>query len=147
MSEPIILALPDWVEQHITTLYKAKNDDDFNTAFDAFISHHVQVKVDGKPMSREQYKKLLMDEIKGDFQARVSFNGVVSVPDVTKPAIETGTVGAFFKAVITRTIPVSETTVTSSLNVVVSRDTSVKGNDNRRVTNLDEVRTVVPSPF
>ena len=84
MSEPLILALPNWVEQRITDIYKAKNADDFSTAFDAFVSHHVHIKVNGKPMSRDQYKKLVMGEITGDFSADISFNGIVSVPDVTK---------------------------------------------------------------
>lgn len=89
MSEPIILLLPDWVQQHITTLYNAKTADDFNTAFDAFISHHVSIKVNGKSMSRDQYKKLIMGEITNDVSADVSFSGVISVPDATKdrPAV------------------------------------------------------------
>ncbi|RPD53647.1 hypothetical protein L226DRAFT_611225 [Lentinus tigrinus ALCF2SS1-7] len=149
MSEPLLLALPNWVENRITTLYQAKDADAFNTAFDAFISHHVQIKVNGKPMSREQYKKLIMGEIKSDVSADVAFNGIVSVPDATKdrPAVVTGTVGVFFKATVFGKFLVfahhTSSTVTSSMNVVVSHDTSIKGVDNRRVTILDEVLTDV----
>ncbi|KAI0705977.1 hypothetical protein C8T65DRAFT_577422 [Cerioporus squamosus] len=170
MSQPIILLLPDWVQQHITTLYSAKTADDFDTAFDAFISHKVSIKVNGKPMSRDQYKKLIKGEITNDVSADVAFNGVVSVPDVTKdhPAVVTGTVGLFFKATVFGKLFVfgshTSSTVTSSLNVgyvlftqiisssltsslhSVSRDTSVKANDNRRVTILDEVLTDVQNP-
>ena len=81
---PVLLTLDSWVQQHITTVYSAKTADDFNTAFDAFISQNVVIKVNGKPMSRDQYKKLVMGEITGDFSADISFNGIVSVPDVTK---------------------------------------------------------------
>ena len=84
MSQPLILALPNWVEQRITDIYKAKNADDFNTAFDAFVSHHVHIKVNGKPMSREQYKTLIMGEIKNDDGADISFNGIVTVLDNTE---------------------------------------------------------------
>ncbi|TFK81183.1 hypothetical protein K466DRAFT_445084, partial [Polyporus arcularius HHB13444] len=117
---PIILLLPDWVQQHITTLYNAKTADDFNTAFDTFISHHVSIKVNGKSMSRDQYKKLIMGEITNDVSADVSFSGVISVPDATKDRPATGTVGLFFKAVVFGKLFVlghhTSSTVTSSLN-------------------------------
>ena len=86
MSEglPVLLTLDSWVQQHVTTVYSAKTADDFNTAFDAFISQNVIIKVNGKPMSREQYKTLIMGEIKNDDGADISFNGIVTVLDNTE---------------------------------------------------------------
>ena len=86
MSEglPVLLTLDSWVQQHITTVYSAKTADDFNTAFDAFISQNVVIKVNGKPMSRDQYKTLIMGEIKNDDGADISFNGIVTVLDNTE---------------------------------------------------------------
>ena len=81
---PVLLTLDSWVQQHITTLYSAKTADDFNTAFDAFISQNVIIKVNGKPMSRDQYKTLIMGEIKNDDGADISFNGIVTVLDNTE---------------------------------------------------------------
>ena len=85
MSQPVILSLPDWVKQGISTLYKAQSVDEFSEAFDAFLSARAQIKVNGKPLSREQYKKLLLGEITdSDVRADVAFNGVVAVPDAAK---------------------------------------------------------------
>ena len=86
MSEglPVLLTLDSWVQQHVTTVYSAKTADDFDTAFDAFISQNVIIKVNGKPMSREQYKTLIMGEIKNDDGADISFNGIVTVLDNTE---------------------------------------------------------------
>ena len=81
---PVLLTLDSWVQQHITTVYSAKTADDFNTAFDAFISQNVIIKVNGKPMSRDQYKTLIMGEIKNDDGADISFNGIVTVLDNTE---------------------------------------------------------------
>ena len=81
---PVLLTLDSWIQQHITTVYSAKTADDFNTAFDAFISQNVIIKVNGKPMSRDQYKTLIMGEIKNDDGADISFNGIVTVLDNTE---------------------------------------------------------------
>ena len=81
---PVLLTLDSWVQQHITTVYSAKTVDDFNTAFDAFMSQNVIIKVNGKPMSRDQYKTLIMGEIKNDDGADISFNGIVTVLDNTE---------------------------------------------------------------
>ena len=81
---PVLLTLDSWVQQHITTVYSAKTADDFNTAFDAFISQNVIIKVNGKPMSRDKYKTLIMGEIKNDDGADISFNGIVTVLDNTE---------------------------------------------------------------
>ncbi|RPD53646.1 hypothetical protein L227DRAFT_383620 [Lentinus tigrinus ALCF2SS1-6] len=123
-SLPVLLTLDSWVQQHITTLYSAKTADDFNTAFDAFISNNVTIKVNGKSMTRDQYKTLIMGEIKNDDGANVAFNGTVAVLDNTesfRPTF-TGTAGVFFKAtVLGRIFTLGQrqtSTVTSSLNVV-----------------------------
>ncbi|TFK79648.1 hypothetical protein K466DRAFT_505223, partial [Polyporus arcularius HHB13444] len=91
-----------WVQQHITAVYGAKTADDFATAFDAFISQDVTIKVNGKSMSRDQYKTLVMGEIKNDDGATVAFNGTVTVLDNTESfrPTETGTAGVFFKATV-----------------------------------------------
>ncbi|KAI0705978.1 hypothetical protein C8T65DRAFT_696295 [Cerioporus squamosus] len=150
---PILLTLDSWVQQHITSLYSAKTSDDFNSAFDAFISQNVTIKVNGKPMSRDQYKALIMGEIKNDDGATVAFNGTVTVLDnaETFRPTQAGSAGVFFKAtVLGRIFTLGQrqtSTVTSSLNVVVTTDPSVKEFDNRRVSFLDEVLTDVENPI
>ncbi|RPD76785.1 hypothetical protein L226DRAFT_521524 [Lentinus tigrinus ALCF2SS1-7] len=160
MSSNIVLPnLPNWVQQHITTLYSAKTPEAFSSAFDAFISQDVSIKVNGKPMSRAQYKQMVQGEITGDVGAEVTFNGVVSVPadDKDLRAIGTGTVGAFFSAEVFGKFFVfgapQANTVSSSINVVVIQDPSLHHHqvgrggafDGRRVSELTEVLTDVPN--
>ena len=81
MSANIVLPdLPHWVQQRVTALYSAKTAEAFDSAFDAFIAKDVSIKVNGKDISRAQYKQMVQGEITGDVGAQVSFNGVVSVP-------------------------------------------------------------------
>ncbi|KAI0669033.1 hypothetical protein C8Q78DRAFT_1080891 [Trametes maxima] len=161
MSVAIVLPdLPTWVQQHITTLYSATTPEQFNQAFDAFVSEHATIRVNGKHLSRAQYKKLLFGEERQgtDTSANVTFNGVVSVPvedDVN--AIGTGSVGVLFKAVLFGRLFVfaarESSTVNSSLNVVVTEDIprphlphGIRGDfDGRRVTVIDEVLTDEPN--
>ena len=72
--------LPDWVQQHIHTLYAAKTDEDFNRAFDAFIAERARITFNGHTISREEYKKTIRGETRGDASATVNFSEVVSAP-------------------------------------------------------------------
>ena len=78
---PIILLLPDWVQQHLTTLYAAKTDDDFNRAFDAFVAQEPgTIVVNGKHLDRAQYKKQIWSDKFLEAGAQVQYLGAVSVP-------------------------------------------------------------------
>ncbi|KAI1795406.1 hypothetical protein LXA43DRAFT_41125 [Ganoderma leucocontextum] len=125
MPTDIVLPnLPNWVQQRVNTLYGAKTTEEFDDAFDAFIAQDVTIKVNGKPISRDEYKTMVQGEITGDVGAQVTFNGVVSVPSEDKDlrAIGTGTVGAFFSAVVFGKFFIfgarQSSTVNSSMNVV-----------------------------
>ena len=85
MSVNIVLPdLPNWVQQRINTLYGAKTTEEFDDAFDAFIAKEVTIKVNGKLISRDEYKKMVQGEISTDVGAQVTFNGIVSVPSESK---------------------------------------------------------------
>ena len=71
--------LPDWVQQHLRTLYGAQTDADFDTAFDAFVAPHARITLNGGTVSRAEYKKTIRGETQGEASATVTFNGVVSV--------------------------------------------------------------------
>ncbi|KAI8992771.1 hypothetical protein BD414DRAFT_482155 [Trametes punicea] len=157
MSTAIVLPqLPDWVQQHVKALYSAKTEEAFDTAFDSFISQHAQIRLNGKNVGRDEYKKAIRGEITGDVSADITFNGVVSVAaEGGADTIGTGSVGLFFKAVVYGRFFVfaapESSTVNSSLNVVVTEDVPRphqfgRGGafDGRRVTVLDEVLTDVP---
>ena len=85
MSVQIVLPnLQDWVEERVKAIYTAKNAEDFDGAFDAFVAKDVTIKVNGKSMSRDAYKKMVQGQIAVDEGAEVTFNGIVSVPSEDK---------------------------------------------------------------
>ncbi|KAI0702773.1 hypothetical protein C8Q76DRAFT_802360 [Earliella scabrosa] len=160
MSSNIVLPdLSTWAQRHITAVYSATTAEEFNSAFDAFVSEDVKITVNGKSMSREEYKQMVQGEITADVGAEVSFNGVVAVPSEDKDlrAIGTGTVGAFFKAVVFGKFFIlgarQSSTVSSTMNIVVIQDPSLHHHqvgrggafDGRRVSVLDQVLTDEPN--
>ena len=81
-SNVLLLVLPDWVKQHIQEIYTAKTPEDFDTAFDAFIAPNARIQFNGKPISREEYKKTIRSESPPDIPGSpVTFSSVVSVQD------------------------------------------------------------------
>ncbi|OJT11104.1 hypothetical protein TRAPUB_12388 [Trametes pubescens] len=161
MSSNIVLPdLPHYVQQRITALYGAKTTEAFDDAFDAFVSEHATIRVNGTEMSRADYKALLQGQTATDtsegIAGIVTVGSIVSVPSKSKDlnAIGTGSVGISFDAeVFGRFFIFAErqsSTVASSLNVVVTKDVlpppnpiGVRGGafDGRRATVIDEVFT------
>ncbi|KAI0655720.1 hypothetical protein C8Q70DRAFT_936131 [Cubamyces menziesii] len=155
MSTAIVLPqLPEWFEGRLKALYTAKTVQEFDEAFELFVSKHATIRVNGHDIDRDQYKQMIQGEIKTEVDADVTFQGIVTVPPKGSNDSYTGSVGAFFKAVVYGRIFIfaqrESSTVSSSINVVVKEDvarphTIGRGGafDGRRVTVLDEVLTDV----
>ena len=78
MSIAIVLpTLTEWTEQHISAIYSATTESDFESAFDAFLAQEVSITSNGQRLSREQYKQKLLTEKKGEISGGVSFTGAV----------------------------------------------------------------------
>lgn len=77
----LLLLLPDWVQQHVQEIYTANTPEDFDTAFDAFIAQNARIQFNGKPISREEYKKTIRGETTGLPGSAITFTSVVSVQD------------------------------------------------------------------
>ena len=78
MSVAIVLpGLTDWTEQHVTAIYTATTDSDFESAFDAFLSQDVTITSNGQSLTRDQYKQKLLAQKKGEISGAVSFTGAV----------------------------------------------------------------------
>ena len=73
--------LPAWTQQGVRSLYTAKSPQEFDTAFDAFIAPDARIHLNGKQLSREQYKQRLRGETSGETGANVTFGHIVSVPE------------------------------------------------------------------
>ena len=81
MSSNIVLPdLPTWVQQHIQDVYSAKSDKDFNQAFDLFVAPDATIRLNGRQMQRDEYKKVLRGQTTGDARADIEFRDVVAAP-------------------------------------------------------------------
>jgi hypothetical protein len=80
---PVLPPLPEWVEGRLTAIYQAKSRDDFDTAFDEFISKDVEITVNGAKTTREQYKQTLEQQRFLENHATLKFDGIVQaqLPD------------------------------------------------------------------
>jgi len=154
MSVNIVLPpLRTWAEQHLSSIIKATTQTAFDAAFDGFLSKHVTVTVNGKKVSRDDYKKQLQGEGFDEAGATVAFSGAVEVPADTNNPIQAGVVGLFYTATIAENIVIRDASVqsqiTSSLNLVIEEDKSltpphfppgVRGFfDGRRVSALNQI--------
>ena len=76
----VLPPLKIWAEGHLSSVLKATTQSDFDDAFDAFLSKHVNITVNGQHLSRAQYKQQLLGESAVNKQsADVKFDGVVEV--------------------------------------------------------------------
>jgi hypothetical protein len=81
MSVNIVLPpLRSWAEQHLSSIIKATTQTAFDSAFEAFLSKHATITVNGKNVSRDEYKKQLRGEGFDEAGAIVQFGGAVEVP-------------------------------------------------------------------
>ncbi|KAJ7145724.1 hypothetical protein C8R44DRAFT_755751 [Mycena epipterygia] len=155
------IALPSlriWAEQHLSSIIKATTQTAFDAAFDGFLSKSATVTVNGKHVSRDEYKKQLQGEGFDEAGAEVTFRGAVEVPANPNNSrflyLQAGVVGLFYTATISKKIVIRDAPVqsqiTSSLNLVIEEDKSlipphlphgIKGflPDGRRVSVLNQI--------
>jgi hypothetical protein len=138
----------------LTSILESKTQDDFNTNFEATFVANCNITVNGKPISREEYKTQLLEQS----AAGPEENGtVVNIEGQTQ--VETGNqgqlcglVGIFYTALSDSKFLVlgapSESRATSSLNLVIEPTEKNPQNPNlhirgyfdpRRVTSVNQV--------
>lgn len=118
-------SLSDWVSEHLTTLYNAQTQDDFQLAFTSFFSNKLVATVNNQSLSLSDYQSALWQEFNNELSVKFKIsNEVVSPGDGSftgTPSTTTGTVGltytAQFFAKGTGIIKESEHTVHSTLIV------------------------------
>jgi len=67
MSVNIVLpSLSAWAASHLAGILQSKDQDHFNTAFDATFATHCNITVNGKPVSRDEYKIQLLEQSAAD---------------------------------------------------------------------------------
>jgi hypothetical protein len=157
----VLPSLTDWAEGHLSAILTSTTEADFDNAFDAFLSTNAHISVNGKQLSRDQYKQQLLGESAVNKEsASVQFNGTVEVPTDAEQPVDAGLVGIFFVNTIILKFLVfgahAESRVTSSLNVFIEQDKSLPQPpvspiigvfDGRRVTTLNQVFTEKPVPI
>ncbi|KZT67873.1 hypothetical protein DAEQUDRAFT_766831 [Daedalea quercina L-15889] len=144
---PEIVPLDLWTRNNISTIYRARNQNDFSKAYDAFVADNAQVTVNGRPLSRDQYKVLFHGEPFLEQSASVSFLGSVEVAARTKePETVSGMVGIYYKATVSEGVRVpgceTSSTINSSMNVAIEGGNAF----DRKVTKVDQVITSQLNP-
>ncbi|KAI0094217.1 hypothetical protein BDY19DRAFT_988086 [Irpex rosettiformis] len=87
-------SLSAWARQRITELFQATNPDQFETAFNKFMSDNVaSIVVNGKNLSRDQWKHQLQDMRVMEQSATVKFLGSVETVNISEEL--SGEVGIF----------------------------------------------------
>jgi len=126
----VLPTLTAWAEGHLSSILKAATTADFNDAFDAFMSKHASITVNGRHLSRDQYKQQLLGESAVNKRsASIKFDGVVEVSTDQEQPVKAGLVGAFYVATTDLKELVfgapAQTQVTSSLNIHIEQDTTL----------------------
>jgi hypothetical protein len=88
MSTAIVLpTLSVWAEGHLSAVLQATTQAEFDSAFDGYLSKHASITVNGKHVSRDQYKQQLTEDGAVNKQSgSVKFNNVVEVStDLEQP--------------------------------------------------------------
>ncbi|KAG7087413.1 hypothetical protein E1B28_013381 [Marasmius oreades] len=154
MTSNIVLPPADtWAQRHLSALIQASSQEDFNSAFDLFISHDVkEIILNGDKVTREEYKQKFRSQVFDERAATVTFAGTVASGKDALLSGGTGNIGIFytakyFEGIVIRDAPV-EVDAKSSINLVVEHDPSLKppslpGHggffDGRRVFKLNQV--------
>jgi len=152
--------LSSWAQSCIRALAQAKGREEFDTAFDAFVSMNVKtIMYNGRPVSREEYKReLAMNEMHLNKVGKVKFDGVLDRPAAGESKGKNnlaGVVGVFYDTnfdVRDEGHP-DEFVSRSSMNMEIHDDTSVlepqqlnPARDRRRVFMMDHIDTELLNP-
>ncbi|KAJ3904119.1 hypothetical protein F5879DRAFT_922522 [Lentinula edodes] len=130
----VLPQLGPWAESHIQAITQATTQENFNEAFDAFVTKdesHLEIIFNGVSVTRDEYKARLKGEAFDEAGASVQFNGIATVPgkddNVTSNFI--GEAGIFYTAIIAEGIVIRDAPVerrlTSSINISVKNDPTI----------------------
>ncbi|EGN98673.1 hypothetical protein SERLA73DRAFT_181249 [Serpula lacrymans var. lacrymans S7.3] len=159
MSANIVLpTLTALTQSRVTSLLTSTTASEFGDVFDSFFDREVNITVNGKHLSRQQYKEqLLSQSAVNKRSATVNVSGELEVKDTDGEL--SGLVGIFYTAIVNLEPLVggapAQTKLTSSLNVIIKptaprppQPPHVRGYfDPRRVVTLNQVYTDQPVPF
>ncbi|KAI9570569.1 hypothetical protein HD554DRAFT_2083105 [Boletus coccyginus] len=155
MSVNIVLpSLSAWAASRLSGILQSKDQAHFNTAFDATFAARCDITVNGKPVTREEYKAQLLEQSAADPEETgtiVNIEGQTEVQVGNQGQIS-GVVGLFYTALSDSRFLVlgapSESRASSSLNLVIEPTEKnpqhpklpVRGYfDPRRVTSVNQV--------
>ena len=88
---PIIRTLSDWTEQRFTALYQAGTKEEFQTAFNGFVSKHAEVTLNGKKISVGGFEEQLWDAQANKRSFDVTYLGTVDIPTNADEPLEVRT--------------------------------------------------------
>ncbi|KZT21804.1 hypothetical protein NEOLEDRAFT_1138781 [Neolentinus lepideus HHB14362 ss-1] len=143
---PELVSLVQWTENNFPPLLKAKSAAELDEAFQNFFFAEPTIIVNGSPSTLSRYKSLIEASTDNEVSATVNIQNIVEALDKSDSKVA-GVVGLFFTAVIRQKEPGNlpspyQRTITSSLNLVIERDDSIKGpvfEERRRVKAFNQV--------
>ncbi|PSR76824.1 hypothetical protein PHLCEN_2v8205 [Hermanssonia centrifuga] len=156
-SIPLLPNLSTWAQNRLTAIFQATTQDDFDLAYENFVAKQVHITVNGKHVSRADYKTQLWQEKGLESGAEVSYPGTVEVPGTDGEL--SGLVGLFLQATVAEKLLVfgaPETkSVNSSYNLTIALDSTLQHPggpinhhaDDRRVSVLNKVSVGKQDPI
>lgn len=87
-SNIVLPPLDTWAKEHLTALITAKTQQDFDQAFDNFISQNVKVTFNGSPLTRDQYKTQLQGERFLEAGVTINIDNLVLAPQLNTQATQ-----------------------------------------------------------
>ena len=90
---PVIISLTAFVQNNFTALLSAKSIDDFNSTFNEFFASNLNVTLNGKHISRDEYQQQLRTlglspALTAPTFESISFEGTAEVSDLNVPGVQ-----------------------------------------------------------
>ncbi|KIO08960.1 hypothetical protein M404DRAFT_996677 [Pisolithus tinctorius Marx 270] len=95
---PRVVPLPVWTSSRFNSLLRSETTDDFNRIFDATFAQNLEVVLNGKTLTRDEYKKVLLaqSEAGPSGTTDVRFEGETAVSPAPSEDRSGGFVGTFY---------------------------------------------------
>lgn len=77
---PPLSDLATWTEGRVRNMMTANTQEDFDSAFEAFLSKGAHITVNGKHISRHHYKERMQTMKSNEMNVKITFNGTVAAP-------------------------------------------------------------------
>ncbi|KAG2072830.1 hypothetical protein BDR04DRAFT_959525, partial [Suillus decipiens] len=143
----LLPSLTAFTSSHLTAILTAKNQVEFDTAFDALFARDVDVTYNGEKLSREDYRAQLFSQGSATFEEKVASISIKDQLEVEGQV--SGLVGLFYTSIVDYKWLIlgahAESQITSTFNAVI-QDTEPRPQspfrgyfDPRRIVTVNQI--------